>query len=83
MVGDPWIHHLITGKAWGGGQSGVDLTVLMEQFLDGPEVDVDVAWRSRERHLRSKTTGLLEISNFLVPAVSAIFIDEFSNFQFS
>ena len=22
-------------------QSGVDLTVLMEQFLDGPEVDVD------------------------------------------
>eukprot|EP00435_Cladocopium_sp_Y103_P021248 s140_g5.t1 len=23
-------------------QSGVDLTVLMEQFLDGPEVDVDV-----------------------------------------
>ena len=26
-------------------QSGVDLTVLMEQFLDGPEVDVDVPWR--------------------------------------
>ncbi|CAJ1333576.1 unnamed protein product [Effrenium voratum] len=25
-------------------QSGVDLTVLMEQFLDGPEVDVDVIW---------------------------------------
>ena len=26
-------------------QSGVDLTVLMEQFLDGPEVDVDATWQ--------------------------------------
>ena len=30
-------------------QSGVDLTVLMEQFLDGPEVDVDVTCFARGR----------------------------------
>lgn len=29
-------------------QSGVDLTVLMEQFLDGPEVDVDVVMSEGE-----------------------------------
>ncbi|CAJ1415647.1 unnamed protein product [Effrenium voratum] len=29
-------------------QSGVDLTVLMEQFLDGPEVDVDVVMSDGE-----------------------------------
>ena len=32
-------------------QSGVDLTVLMEQFLDGPEVDVDATWLQENREI--------------------------------
>jgi len=42
---------LVQGSGNGGlnaQESGVDLTVLMEQFLDGPEVDVDVVMSEGE-----------------------------------